>query len=295
MPRSLSNLVVAHFESRRAAELDSLIRKHGGVPVSAPAVSEVPVEFGVAEREVLLRLAAGNFDVVVLLTGFGTQRLLEEGARAGRLQETIAALWRATVVARGPKPVHALRQHGLKPTYVAPEPNTTRELLATLERISVAHQRVLIVNAGESVAEPTASLRARGAHPTELQTYTWALTSENAPRLEDTIDDIVRGEVGAALFTTQVQVRHLFDVATRIGRANELATSLREHVLVGAVGPTTARAIVDQGIEPDIVPEHPKMGHLVVALADRVVQSRPEAPDIATYVRAVLDGLGAPL
>lgn len=254
-------------------------------------MSQVPIDVDAGGREVLSRLAAGNFDIVVLLTGFATQRLIEEASRAGRLHETLVALSRATVVARGPKPVNALRQHGLRPTHVAPEPNTTTELLATLEQVSVKHQRVLIASAGEPFAEPATSLRARGAHPTELQLYAWALSATDAARLEQTIDVIIRG-VGAVLFTTQVQVRHLFEVATRIGRAEELTASLREHVLVGAVGPTSAQALVDRGIEPDVVPAHPKMGHLVVALAEYVTQPPvSDATSIMSYVRAVLEGV----
>ena len=292
MPRSLSHLVVAHFESRRAAELENLIRRHEGVSLSSPAMSEVPVEVDAAGRDVLARLAAGNFDIVVLLTGFGTQRLIDEASRAGRLHETRVALSRATVVARGPKPVNALRQHALRPTHIAPEPNTTTQLLTTLEQLSVRHQRVLIVSAGESFDEPAASLRARGAYPTELQLYRWALSPADAAKLEQTIDAIIRGDAGAVLFTTQVQVRHLFDVASRTGRAVELTAALREHVLVGAVGPTSAQALIDRGIEPDVVPAHPKMGHLVVALAEHVTrQPVAEATSLTSYVRAVLEGV----
>jgi uroporphyrinogen-III synthase len=258
-------------------------------------MSEVPIDLDVAEREVLHRLAAGNFDAVVLLTGFGTQRLFEEASRVGRLQETLNALSRSTIVARGPKPVSALRRHGLRATHVAAEPNTTAELLATLDTLAIRHQRVLIVSAGEPFAEPAESLRARGAHATELQLYTWTLSRSDASRLGDAVEAIVRGEVGAALFLSQVQVRHLFDVATSTGRTNAITGALREHVVVGAVGPTTARALVDRGIEPDVVPDHPKMGHLVVALAERITQPPIDAAGIASYVRAVLDGLGAPL
>lgn len=292
MPRSLSNLVVVHFESRHGVELEGLIRRHGGVPRSAPAMSEAPIEIDDAEREVLRRLAAGNFDIVVLLTGLGTQRLLEEASRTGRLHETLVALSRTTTVARGPKPVNVLRRHGVRPTHVAPEPNTTAELLATLEQLPVEHQRVLVVSAGEPVAEPATSLRMRGAYTTELQLYRWTLSTSDALRLEDVIASIIRGEVGAALFTAQIHVRHLFDVATRLGHADELTTAFREHVLIGAVGPTSAQALVDRGIEPDVVPKHPKMGHLVVALAEHVTPPPfPDATSIASYVRAVLDGV----
>lgn len=267
MTESFDGAVVAQFESRRASELESLIRRHGGQTWSAPALSEVPIDPGPAERAVLGRLADGDFDIVVLLTGVGTRRVLDEASLAGRLVVTRQALERTTIVARGPKPVFALKQVGLRPTHVAPEPNTTTELLEMLAGLPVAGQRVLVVSAGEPFAEPAASLRARDAHPVELQLYRWTLTPPGAKRLGETIRELVGGRIQAALFTTQVQVRHLFDVATQHGETEQLTDALRDTVVVGAVGPTCAAALRERGIEPDVIPDHPKMGHVVVAMA----------------------------
>jgi uroporphyrinogen-III synthase len=69
-------------------------------------------------------------------------------------------------------------------------------------------------------------------------------------------------------------VRHLFDVAARIDHVGRLIDALRDDVLVGAVGPTTADALRAHGVEPRIVPAHPKMGHLVVATARELAARR---------------------
>jgi uroporphyrinogen-III synthase len=274
MTQLLDGPVVAHFESRRGAEMESLIRRHGGEPWSAPALSEEPIPVGPAERGIIDRMVSANFDIVVLLTGAGTRRLFDEAATIARLTEIRSAFARRIVVARGPKPLFVLRQHGLTATHVAPEPNTTTELLQTLSGIAVAGQRVLIVGAGERFAEPTASLRARAALPVELQLYRWTLTAADAARLEQTMFALLGGRIDAALFTTQVQVRHLFDVAARTDHPARLINALRDDVLVGAVGPTTADALRTHGIEPGVVPAHPKMGHLVVAMARELAARR---------------------
>ena len=263
---TLKGAVIAQFESRRASELENLIRRHGGNPWSAPALSEEPIGAGPSERAAIDRLASGDFDIVVLLTGVATRRLLDEATIVGHLDEARRALERATIVARGPKPVFALRQHELKPTHIAPEPNTTKELLDTLAEIPVTGKRVLILSAGEPFVEPAASLQARGAHPVEVQLYRWALTPNDRERVGETIRELIGGRIDAALFTTQVQVRHLFEVAAQIGETERLVDALRNAVVVGAVGPTCAAALRERGIEPDVLPNHPKMGHLVVAL-----------------------------
>ncbi|HXT16151.1 MAG TPA: uroporphyrinogen-III synthase [Gemmatimonadaceae bacterium] len=296
MSRSLHGITVAHFEARHEAELNGLIARHGGVPRAAPALSETPIAAGEKELAVFDGLASGAFDVVVLLTGGGTRRLFEEAARAWRLGAVMSALRRVTVVARGPKPVPVLREHQLRATHVAPAPHTSSELLATLETIPVAGRRVLVVNAGEPLEEPSGSLRVRGADVVELQLYAWTLLPTDAGRIDELIREIVAARIDAVLFTTQVQVRHVFEVAARRGMREALLSALREHVLIGAVGPTVAHALAQLGLDADVVPDHPKMGQLVVALADHVTTRAPrearKAEPIVDYVQAVLSGRG---
>ena len=49
------------------------------------------------------------------------------------------------------------------------------------------------------------------------------------------------------------------------GGSAKMARSTR--VVVAAVGPTCAESLRAHGVEPDVEPVHPKMGHMVVALA----------------------------
>jgi uroporphyrinogen-III synthase len=275
MSRSLHGIRIAHFEARRAAELNGLISRHGGVPWSAPALSEVPITPGERENAVIDELVSDAFDLVVLLTGVGTRRLFDEAVRAKRLSGVITGLQRATIIARGPKPVPVLREHGLRANRIAPEPHTTIELVATLDTEPVGGRRVLVLTAGEPFEQPSASLRARGAEVVELQLYKWALSPSDASRIEETINEIVRGRMDAVLFTSQVQIRHLLDIATQHAVRDALLSALRGHVLVGAVGPTVEQVLAQHGLHADVVPEHPKMGHLVVALADRVAPPKP--------------------
>jgi uroporphyrinogen-III synthase len=81
------------------------------------------------------------------------------------------------------------------------------------------------------------------------------------------VDELVLGDVDAVAFTTQVQVRNLFQIAERTGGEARLASALNERVVVAAVGPTCADALRAHGVEPDVEPVHPKMGQMVVALA----------------------------
>jgi len=119
---------VLSLESRRASEMAELIRKQGGEPFVAPSMREIPLDENADVFRFSETLFAGGFDMVVLLTGVGTRQL--QRVLAARYGETALAdaLRQVTVAARGPKPVAVLRELGVMPALVAPEPNTWREI-----------------------------------------------------------------------------------------------------------------------------------------------------------------------
>jgi uroporphyrinogen-III synthase len=52
--------------------------------------------------------------------------------------------------------------------------------------------------------------------------------------------------------------------------------ALNGRVVVGAVGPTSRAILEAYGVKPQVVPEHPKMGPLVMALM-RHLQAQTQA------------------
>jgi uroporphyrinogen-III synthase len=249
-----------------ATELAGLVQRHGGRAYAVPALREValPAEHS---AHVVDGLVHSAFDVAVLLTGAGVKCLLESAAERGQVDALIAGLRRATIVCRGPKPVAVLKARGVTPNVLVPSPHTTDALLAALGQLEVRDRRVLVTHAGEVTAEPAATLRARGAEVTDLQTYRWELPPADAERLRVFIDQVVTGGIDVVAFTTQVQVRNLFQIAEQLGVESQLVGALNERVVVAAVGPTCATALRAHGVDPDVEPVHPKMGQMVVALA----------------------------
>lgn len=256
----LNGIRVLALESRRSAEMAELIRKQGGEPFVAPSMREIPLAENDAVFQFAERLATGAFDMMVLLTGVGTRQL----ARA--IGPVFAeSLQLVTIVARGPKPAAALREMGIKPTIVAPEPNTWRELLAATE--GRPERRIAVQEYGRSNPELFEGLRARGAEVTPVRVYQYGLPEDPEP-LREAARRLAAGEFGMALFTTAVQIEHLAQVAREQGIEDRALAALRR-CTVGSIGPTTTEALEEFGIRPDFEPEHPKMGFLVRAAAER--------------------------
>lgn len=264
---SLNGVRVALLEARMSGELAELVKRYGGVPYSAQAVREMP---RLEQVPALIdALSKGRFSLVVFQTGVGVMALMREAERLGRLDETTAALRGVKIACRGPKPLAALNRYGVTVTVKAIEPYTTKELLDALADVDLAAQGVALVHYGEPNHVLAQELQARGARLDEWTLYEWLMPEDVAP-LATMVDQLIDRRVDAIAFTSQIQCRNLFSLATDLGKASELAKVLSEHTIVAAIGPVCAAVLHGLGITPDVLPAHPKMGPLVAALADYV-------------------------
>jgi uroporphyrinogen-III synthase len=59
-------------------------------------------------------------------------------------------------------------------------------------------------------------------------------------------------------------------MATELHLSHQLAESLNTQAVVASIGPTCTSALQSYGVTPHVIPEHPKMGHLVKALAQHM-------------------------
>ncbi len=233
---------------------------------------EVPLDSNPEAIAFADALERGEFDLVILLTGVGTRALVAVVERVtGSRDGFVSALGRTRILARGPKPVAVLRELALTPWLIAPEPNTWREVLSTLDEkqheFPLSGRRVAVQEYGASNPDLLAGLESRGAQVTRVPVYQWALPEDLAP-LEAAVRAIAGGQIDVALFTTATQVVHLLKVADSMGMTDAVRRGLTTCV-VASIGPTTSEEMREQGIAPDMEPTHPKMGFLVREAAER--------------------------
>jgi uroporphyrinogen-III synthase len=267
--RPLAGRTIAFLEARRSEELARLIAQQGGTPYVAPALREVPVADVAPLRAWLANLARGRFDVVLFLTGVGCRALLERAAEDGTLDGVRAGLARARVVARGPKPVRVLREYGVRIDFVPPEPNTSDELLAEFAAWRLAGQTVGVQLYGGStpfLERLRGGLAGLGARVDAVMPYQWEGPADDRA-VRRLIAMCLAGEIDALLVLSSSQVHNLFAIAEAHEQGAALQQALNDpRVLVAAVGPVAAEAVAAHGVGVDLIPEHPKMGHLVAAL-----------------------------
>jgi uroporphyrinogen-III synthase len=266
----LDGIRVALLEARMAGELGDFVRRRGGLPVCVPAVKEVAVDCRVQVAAFIdaheARAAPGTGHVVIFLTAVGANALFLEAERQGRLPALVRALTLDVVVCRGPKPSGVLRRYGISLGPHVPEPYTSAALMQALEQIDLDGTGVTLVHYGERSASLADQLIARGAVLDELCLYEWQLPDDVEP-LRKMVQDLIRGDFDALVFTSQIQCRHLFQIAADMQMDTRLAEALRSRVVVAAIGPTCQAAVEEYGVTPQIVPHPPKMAPLVASLA----------------------------
>jgi uroporphyrinogen-III synthase len=261
---SFDGLRVLSLESRRAKEIEKLIRTYGGAPTVVPSMREVGLESNAEVLEFADRLLRGEFDLVVFLTGVGVRMMVEVVQSRFDREEFLAALRKVKTAARGPKSVTALRELQIPVHILAEEPNTWHELMQAIDKelgSTLAEMRVAVQEYGAPNPEFLSELSNRSRSLTRFPVYRWALPEDLEP-LRQTVLALINGDIDVAMFLTSVQVIHLFQIAEQMGLSSRLRDALRS-IVVLSIGPTTTEELTNYDIQVDFEPSRPKMGFLV--------------------------------
>src|SRR5215218_9969332 len=92
MSLPLEGKTIALAEGRQLEDLAKLLEKEGATPFRCPMLSILDAPDAKPINAWLRELAAGKFDIVVLLTGEGLRRLIGFAERAKIKDEVVAAL-----------------------------------------------------------------------------------------------------------------------------------------------------------------------------------------------------------
>jgi uroporphyrinogen-III synthase len=152
-----------------------------------------------------------------------------------------------------------------------PEPNTWRETLAAIDAraddrpLRGAH--VAVQEYGVSNDELLDGLAERGARVLRVRVYRWALPEDLAP-LKRAVGAIADGQVDVIVFTTGVQLAHLWQVVQEMD-ADAAARRGLARMVVASIGPSTSEELRRHRIDIDLEASHPKFGLLIRELAEK--------------------------
>jgi uroporphyrinogen-III synthase len=262
---SFAGLRVLSLESRRASEIEVMIRRLDGDAFVAPSVQERALEDHSDAVRFVERLESDAFDLVVFMTGAGLAFLRDAVSAHMPVERLAAGLRRVTIVSRGPKPVPILRAMDVPIHVVVPEPNTWKEVVEAVA--ARPERRIAVQEYGRPNLEMNAALEALGAQVTPVAIYRWELPADCDP-IRAAARGLASGKFDIVIFTSSIQLDHLREIASELGIEARVMEALRDEVAIASVGPVMTAALESYGLPADIIPNHPKMGSLVKAAAE---------------------------
>ena len=240
----------------QARELADALEQLGAQTIEAPIFRLAPAD----DPEAIDRAAASveAFQWIIFASANAVTRFFAALLRGPR---DMRALGKISVCAIGPTTAERLEARGIKPDVVMPEVRIDDIVDALGAAGSLGNQRVLIIRPDFLRDGLATELTRQGAVVTDLAAYTTESASPESPEAQDIYQQLLEGRVDAVTFTSPAAV-HRF--ASLIG--TEQAADLLNTTVVAALGPVTAEAAEQLGINPQIVPPTFTIDAFVTAL-----------------------------
>jgi uroporphyrinogen-III synthase len=266
----LENITAVAFESRMADSTAQLLQRKGARTISAPSMQEVPLEDHSAVFAFADRLFANEINILICMTGVGTDMLIKTLETKYDFQDISEALTDVIIVSRGPKPARVLRRFEIPIDIKVPEPNTWKEILETLAENDMTSdlngKKVAIQEYGEANEQLNQELLNRGAELIQTPIYRWMLPDDLEP-LKEGIRSILDGKVQVVLFTSKTQVNHVMKVADQMDSKEALRNALDE-LFVASIGPVCSSGLKSHNIDVDFEPSRPKLAIFINEIAE---------------------------
>jgi uroporphyrinogen-III synthase len=244
---------VALAEGRQLEELAALLQEEGAAVLRCPMLSILDAPDAGPIRAFLDELIAGELGLLILMTGEAVRRLAGFAERMGRHADYVAALGRTPLLARGPKPVKALRELGATATPRAASAPTTEGVISTLRGEPLSGLKVGLTLFGQDNPALEAFSKEKGFILRPVLSYVYAPAADD-DRVAALIERLAGGGVDALVFTSSPQVDRLYEVAAKRGLVEMLSLGM-ERTRVAAVGPVVAESLRGRGARVDVCPE----------------------------------------
>ena len=239
----------------QARELSVALENIGAEVVSFPTVAFAPPDDWQQLDQQLRRL--DSFDAILFLSRNAVRFIFDRCAELG-IQCERAGPPARLVAAVGPATAAALKHAGVRVDYIAKQ-NDGEALVREL-RDALAGRRVLLPRSDRGDERVPDALREIGAGVTEVVAYRTVEPSNLDPAI---LDRIRRAEVDAVVFSSPSAFRSFRRL---LGEAETRKLSAR--IPFFAIGPTTARAISDSGMQAPVHAPRASSAGLVQAIVD---------------------------
>jgi uroporphyrinogen-III synthase len=284
-PLPLAGYRVGVTAARKVDEQVALLERRGAECVWAPALSTNPNHVDADElRRATAEVLRAPVDLFLATTGIGMRTWFAAAEDDGTIDDLLAHLQHAEILARGPKSVGALRRRGLRELW-APESEEFDDVLEHLRGRDLTGKRIVVQEHGQSLSMVAHALRRRGADVLTVTVYRVESADDPEPMFH-LIDEIAERTVHAVTFTSAPAVAALMAAAGSTGRREEVVGAFQADVVASCVGPVTAAAFEMWGV-PSIFPDRSRLAAMVKQL-ETELPSRSSGVQVEVAGRCLL-------
>ncbi len=255
--------IVVTRAPEQAGELICELERAGATVLALPAVTFADPADPVPLDQAIRSLR--SFDWILFTSQNAVRFFVKRCRMLGQMQEadgSASADAHPLVAAVGPATAEAAQKEGLRVDYVASQ--FRGKALAEELAARVVGKRVLLPRSDRASADLPAALRASGAEVVDVVTY----QTTAADSFDRSVSDaICRGDVDVVSFLSPSAFHNLAD---ELGL--ETLRQITGHVVLAAIGPVTASAIRDAGLEVEIEAPEATTTALVSAITQYFAQ-----------------------
>ncbi|HEV7512817.1 MAG TPA: uroporphyrinogen-III synthase [Candidatus Acidoferrum sp.] len=254
--------VVITRAARQSVELVENLAKLGALPILLPLVAfSAPEDYAPLDAA-LDRLE--QFDWIIFTSENAVRAVVKRAGVRGNLRNVAGRRSRAAAV--GPTTANAAERAGFFVDYQAQ--THSGAALANELGEKLRGQSVFLPRSDRANPDLPQLLRNYGAEVIEVVAYR-TVTPVNLDEVK--IAAIVNGEVEAILFFSPTAVEHFVGIL-----GNEKLRELQKRLAITAVGPITANALHQSGVDSLLVAEDTTAG-AVIAVLEKHFAARPKA------------------
>jgi uroporphyrinogen III methyltransferase/synthase len=246
----------------QASGLSRALAAQGAEAVELPTIEIVPAYDERELAEAIDDLRSAGYAWVVFTSANAVELFAGHLRNAGL---DARAFSRARIAAIGPGTAEALAREGLRPDLV-PSRFIAEGLIEAFAPRVMRGQRVLLPRAEGAREVLVDGLQEMGAHVHELTLYRSAV-----PRQPDAegLRRLRAGEIDAVAFASSSSVRNLISMLAEAGGSIDVLRG----VLIAAIGPVTAGAVREAGLEAGVMADTYTIDGLVEALVSHYAGS----------------------